>query len=209
MNKKNYLHKVLATTIILGCFSMNASAVIISSTDVPKTFVDNNPVGFTTTLIGPNLLLTDLNVIFDDLRHTSVPDIHGELTSPSGTTVTFLKAFTEGGILTGLGTPNDFIGTILDDQAINNLASGASPYTGSFNVNHASSGINNPFTIFNGENASGTWTLFLSDLAQDDVGRLTSWSMDFSGTSAIPEPASLALLGLGLAGIGFSRRKAA
>jgi hypothetical protein len=40
------------------------------------------PKGVTSTLFGPNLIIDDINLIFDSLLHTSVPDLHVELTSP-------------------------------------------------------------------------------------------------------------------------------
>jgi hypothetical protein len=42
--------------------------------------------------------------------------------------------------------------------------------------------------------------------AFDDTVRIGTWTIT-SHEGLIPEPATLALLGLGLAGIGFSRRK--
>ena len=198
---------ILALAVCTVATGAAADTVTVSSTDVPKTFVDNTPAGFTTTLIGPNLVLTDLNLIFDDLRHTSVPDLRFELTSPAGTTSVIIKPFTEGGILSGLSTPDDFIGTVIDDQAATNLRDGSPPYTGSFNVNHAGSSILNPLAVFNGENAAGTWTLFASDRAIADVGRLNAWSIRFEGTAAAPEPTTLALLFAGIAGLACRRKR--
>ena len=77
--------------------SAYATTMTVTSMDVPKTIVDNNPTGFTSTLVGPSLsAISDVNLIFNDLRHTSVPDLHIELTSPDGTHVVLFKAFTEG-----------------------------------------------------------------------------------------------------------------
>ncbi|MDG1808699.1 MAG: PEP-CTERM sorting domain-containing protein, partial [Pirellulaceae bacterium] len=60
---------------------------------------------------------------------------------------------------------------------------------------------------FGGASTQGTWTLFMSDAAQGDIGSITGWGISFSSGAAIPEPGSLALLGaMGLACIVRRRR---
>lgn len=207
MNKKiSYLPKVLSTTILLACFSMNASAVVISSTDVPKSIPDNNPAGITSVLtVGSDFIISDLNLELN-VSHTCVPDLHIGLTSPGGTTSTLIKAANEGGILF-TGCTDNFDNTVLDDDALTNLFDGTAPYTGSFNVEH-SSVVSNPLSVFDGESAYGTWTLFVADLAEEDVGRLSGWSLEFESEQApIPEPGTIVLLSLGLAGFGLARNK--
>ena len=127
-------------------------------------------------------MITDLNLVFNELRHTALLDLHIELTSPSGTTVVLIRSFNEGGILSPISDFRvDFIGTVLDDQAPTNLVNGVQPYTGSFNIEH-SSVVSNPLAQFNGENALGTWTLVVSDQVGADSGNLVAWSLQFTGT---------------------------
>ncbi|OHB70728.1 MAG: hypothetical protein A2V70_18735 [Planctomycetes bacterium RBG_13_63_9] len=170
-----------------------AATITVSSSDVPKLIPDNNPAGIVSVLTGPDLVIADLDLILDEIWHESVCDLHVELTAPSGTRVTLMKANSEDGILANELFPENFASTVLDDDAPVNLADGADPYTGSFNIEHESV-VASPLSEFDGENASGTWTLFVSDLFREDSGRLTGWSLRFE---AVPEPNAFILLSVG------------
>ena len=148
------------------------------------------PVIIESTLEGPDLVLTDLDVMLDNLPHTWLGDLHIELTSPAGTTVVLIVSEPFGGILAGVRStdgsgPDNFVGTILDDQAATNLGAGTAPYTGSFNVSHPTVGLN-PLSLFNGQNALGTWTLRIADFASEDIGSLEAWGLEFTGTTTPP-----------------------
>ena len=196
---------------ILACLpvgGVRADFVIYQSVDVPKTIPDDDVAGITSELVvADSFIISDLDVILDELLHESVSDLRIELTSPTGTTVLLIKSASEGGILVGLGTRDNFIGTILDDQAPTNLHDAFfDNHVGSYNIDHDSVGMS-PLSLFNGEDAMGTWVLRISDRSRFDEGELKLWSLRFATAAAIPEPASMTLFGVGLGLAAIARRK--
>ncbi len=156
----------------------------VPSTNVPISIPDATVNGSPGTTVfsriqGPDVTLTDLNLVFNDFRHTWIGDLNMTLTSPRGTSATIFTSVAQptGGLLGGQAP---LINTRLDDQASNNLSNAVSPATGSFNVQY-SSVVNNPFSRFNGENAEGLWTLAITDWGLVDVGTLQAWSLEFTG----------------------------
>lgn len=161
--------------------------IVASSTDVPVVLPDSegsSEPGDTVVsmLFGPDVVIDDVNVLLDRLEHTWVGDLHIELTSPAGTTVVLLASQWESpqGILGDEGSVDNFIGTALDDQAATNLADGAAPFTGRFNINHSSVGTS-PLSAFIGERARGLWTLTIADWYAGDAGVLEGWGIEVTG----------------------------
>lgn len=162
---------------------------VVDSENVPITIPDgigsSNPGPWvTSTLEGPPVSIHDLNLIFERLDHTWLGDLEIQLVSPLGTVGKILTSqFQSGGGL--LGSQDNFRNTVMDDQAALNLAQGSAPYTGWFRINHANTGAN-PLSIFNGENAEGTWTLRIRDWHSADTGTLHAWSVMFIGQDLNP-----------------------
>ena len=169
--------------VLVGGPATAGEASEFHSSDVPKAIPDNDVNGVNSTLTVQGLgAVGDVDVILDDLMHGCTPDLHIELTSPGGTTVTLINSSLENGILAGLSCPANFIGTVLDDESPMGLRDGVPPYTGRFSVTHESVGVR-PLSRFIGENGDGVWTLNVSDRNADDIGTLNGW-----GLALVPAP---------------------
>ena len=171
--------------------SVSANATVFTSTDVPVAILDVNTVASTLN-VGSHIFITDVNVLINSITHTFDNDLDIFLISPFGTQV---ELSTDNG-----GGNDNFTNTVFDDAAATSITAGAAPFTGSFRPE----GL---LSAFNGQDAFGTWTLRVTDDAGLDVGSLNSWGLDIEGRTTVPEPSSLAILGIGLAGLATMRRK--
>ncbi|MEM7453835.1 MAG: proprotein convertase P-domain-containing protein [Planctomycetota bacterium] len=126
----------------------------------PVQFSDN------TTVIA-EIDITDSGFVADidvglDITHTFDADLDFFLISPDGTRV---ELFTDVG-----GSGDNFVGTILDDEASTPIVDGTAPFTGSFSPE-------GNLADFDGLNITGTWTLEMTDDAGADTGQLDAWSL--------------------------------
>jgi subtilisin-like proprotein convertase family protein len=89
------------------------------------------------------------------------------------------------GFLTTCGSGLGFVGTIIDDEAPTTLPIDGAPWTGSFNTTDPS---NQPLSTFDGLNAAGTWTLFVTDEdGQGDVGTIDGWCLTLTVAPPLPD----------------------
>ena len=111
--------------------------------------------------------ISDVDVTLD-ISHTYDADLSVYLISPSGTRV---KLFAGVG-----GSGDNFQGTSFDDSALQSITavSASAPFADVFKSEE-------PLSIFNGENATGYWTLEIKDNALADNGSLNSWSLSIKG----------------------------
>lgn len=71
------------------------------------------------------------------------------------------------------GAGDDFVGTVFDDEALSSIVSAAAPFTGSFRPEQT-------LNRFDGQQASGVWTLEITDTRAPSTGTLVAWGLDFT-----------------------------
>lgn len=150
----------LATLVVTG----TAGAATYTSTATPVAIPDLSSVS-TTITVPDSGSVKDLNVHLD-ITHGFVQDLDAMLISPAGTSIELFSQV--GGILAGA---QDFVGTILDDEAATLITSAPAPFTGAFVPEEL-------LSAFDGEDMAGVWTLTIVDHSSDDVGTLEAWSLE-------------------------------
>jgi subtilisin-like proprotein convertase family protein len=131
-----------------------------SSDDVPKEIPDFQTV--TSTLVvtesGP---IVDLNVKLN-INHTYDGDLDIYLIAPDNT---HIELFTDVG-----GSQDNFIDTIVDNEAGQSINEGSAPFTGSYRPE------GNLADLY-GKEINGTWKLEVGDDSGGSTGVLNSWSL--------------------------------
>jgi subtilisin-like proprotein convertase family protein len=180
----------IAAVFAIGISAGAEAAVITTFTSpgVPVDICDTCTVTSTLNIDSHGRIL-DIDALLD-ITHSYDADLVLSL-SHGGTSV--LLANRQG----GSGGAN-YTGTVFDDEADIGIDAGYAyaPYTGSFRPEGA-------LAAFIGQDIFGDWTLTATDSEAGDAGTINSFGI----TAAVPEPASLALFGLGLAGFAAASRR--
>ena len=189
MNKTVFISICL---IMFGLFVITSSALAVpfvyTATDTPLRIPPTGTEGTTNSYLdvsGAGTIM-DLNV-FVDLDHTYMWDL--EISLIHGTTSVILFGNHGSG-------GDDLTDVTFDDEASTPISSGTPPYgPGSFRPDEA-------LSAFDGMDVNGQWNLRIVDSLSFDDGMLYAWRIEGEKENGyIPEPASMALFGIGLLGI--------
>ncbi len=132
-------------------------------------FVDIPDPGTAQAVINVNrpFIVRDVNVTINAL-HPNLGNCDAWLTSPSGTPIPLFF------LISGA----HLMDTTFDDEASATIDTGTAPYTGSWQIDSNLVGAH--LSVFDGQNALGTWTLHFRDQVAGDAGTLGDWSLTFN-----------------------------
>jgi len=147
-------------------FTTKACTAFVS-TDVPVTISPSGtPTVTSEVTVTESFTIVDLNVLNLIITHSWINDLTATLTSPAGTVVELFSS------LCGSGDQNMNI-NFDDDGTVGAIP--CPPTDGGTYPPPMGSGT---LSTFNGENSQGTWTLTISDGANQDGGQLDSWTLE-------------------------------
>ncbi len=134
-----------------------------SGAAVPIPDGDSNGANVTAN-VPLSYVLTDVNVKVN-VTHTWDSDLVFTLTSPQGTPVTLIDQQGAAG--------DNFIDTVLDDEADAAIADGTAPFTGSFRPDQS-------LSVLDGEDSQGVWNLNVADKYAQDLGSISGFELHLS-----------------------------
>jgi subtilisin-like proprotein convertase family protein len=146
------------------------------STDTPLAIPDNNPAGVTSTIT----VAAEGSLIIDDLdvgmgaTHSWAGDMIATVTHGATSVVVYDRP---GVPASTFGCSGDNPVLTMDDEGTGGTVEGSCTNTSTAYPPGVNYTPNNPLSAFDGVDATGTWTMNVSDNALGDTGSLDFWSL--------------------------------
>ncbi len=100
---------------LAGPGDVSTLSVVSSDANLPRAIPDSPGPAITSTLVGPDMELQDVNLALNSLTHTYLGDLDISITSPTGTVARIIESAFDSpqGFL---GSEDNFTNTLIDDQ---------------------------------------------------------------------------------------------
>jgi subtilisin-like proprotein convertase family protein len=188
---------VSAASIAAMASATTAGAAVIVSQGSGFA-IDNDATQRSVIRIADTSTITNVTFSLNGFQHSYLADLSATLTH-NGVEVRWLDLRGLGVGVDGDYRISDAGPTTLDEGPDDPVVSGT------YHAFDLLSGLN-------GMSAAGDWTLTISDTSPFDEGRLDSWTLNLittatTPTPAIPEPATWAMMTLGMGAVGMAMRR--
>ncbi len=159
----------------------NTSCLTQASTNVPVIISASGTPTVTSTLtIATSGTISDVNLLNLGITHTWINDLIVKLKSPAGTEITLFSQ---------ICASEDNVLTNFDDAGLAYSSLPCPP------TNNGTYQPLNALSAFNGQDMAGTWTLTITDVANQDGGSLNSWSLNICYSGGGNPPVSVNVTG--------------
>ena len=147
------------------------------SPNIPAITYFNLGVNLNSTAIAS---IGDLDVLVN-ITHPALNELKLELIAPDTTIIRLVSNRTDaaGGTHVGGVTGANLTDTVFDEQAALSITAGTAPFTGHFRPEEPLS----TFTGMTAAQASGVWTLRITDFRNGNVGALNNWALTFANST--------------------------
>lgn len=142
---------------------LDSTSLLATATDTPVVVPDTRQGSSVIEVTGITGIILDVNVTID-IVHTYDGDLRITLISPNGDQLRLATNVGGGG--------DNFLQTVLDDEAAADIGEGSAPFTGSFRPEDS-------LSVLNGLSPNGVWTLKVEDTAGADEGAITGFQLSF------------------------------